>query len=282
MNIIGLGRAGCNIAESFRQYKQYKILKIDTDLKKSKGVYALEHQSDPEAYENKFPDLKRTLLKGVTGRTLFITSCGFVSGASLRLLKQIKNNCNINVLYIKPDINNVSERKLLQENLIFNVFQEYARSGVFDRLYIVDNVKAADIIGDVPVREYFNQINNLVASTIHMLNVFDNSESVMDTFSSPASTARISTFGLVDYKTGEEKIFFDLDMPREKRYYYAMPENIIESDGTLVKKIKKQVKKNTEHDKMRSSYAIYSTDYETPYVYCISNSTLIQKSEKNA
>ena len=110
-----------------------------------------------------------------------------------------------------------------------------------------------------------------------MINVFENSKAVMNTLFKPTTTARISTFGLVDYESGEEKTFFDLDMSREKRYYYAIPEEILSSDGGLVKKIKKQVKNNVEHDKMRNSYAIYSTDYETPYVYCISNSTLIQK-----
>ena len=284
MNIIGLGQAGCNIAECFKQYSQYKIFKIDTGLEKSKGVYALEHQNNPEAYENKFPNLGRTSLKGVKGQTLFITSCGFVSGASLRLLEQlyVRNGCNISVLYIKPDINNLSKEKALQENLMFNVFQEYARSGLFERLYIADNTKMADIVGDVPVREYFNQINQLMSSTVHMINVFDKSEAIMSTLFEPTITARISTLGLVDYESGEEKMFFDLDMSREKRYYYAIPEEILNSDGGLVKKVKKQVKNNVEHDKMRTSYAIYSTNYETPYVYCISNSTLIQKDEKNA
>ena len=213
---------------------------------------------------------------------MFITSCGFVSGASLRLLEQIKDNCKISALYIKSDVNSLSNEKALQDNLIYNVFQEYARSGIFERLYVVDNIKMADVVGDIPVREYYNQINQLIGSTLHMINVFEKSEAVMSTLFEPTNTARISTFGLVDYETGEEKMFFDLDIPREKRYYYAIPEEILNSDGALVKKVKKQVKNNVEHDKMRNSYAIYSTNYEIPYVYCISNSTLIQKRQKNA
>tara|TARA_R110000824_G_scaffold150209_4_gene320723 strand:+ start:7558 stop:8406 length:849 start_codon:yes stop_codon:yes gene_type:complete len=282
MNIIGLGQAGCSIAEKFKQYSQYKIYKIDVGLKKGKNVHSLKHQETSELYESKLPNLKRAFLKEIEGDVLFITSCGAVSGASLRLLGQIKDHCQVTVLYIKPDINNLSRDGALHENLMFNVFQEYARSGVFKRLYIVDNIKIADIIGDIPVREYYNQINELIGSTIHMINVFDHSETVMKTFSDPIETARISTLGLVDYETGEEKMFFGLDMPREKRYYYAMPEEIIDSDGTLVKKIKKQVKNNIEHDKMKNSYAIYSTTYEKTYVYCIANSTLVQKNKKIA
>ena len=282
MNIIGLGQAGCSIADLFKEYPQYKVFKIDTGLKTSNGVCALEHQKTPEAYENKFPNLKRTLLKEVMGQVLFITSCGSISGASLRVLEQIKEKNEVNVLYVKPDANNLSKDKSLQENLLFNVFQEYARSGLFARLYVVDNTKLSEIVGEVPVREYFNQINKLICSTLHMVNVFEKSDAIMSTLHEPMLTARISTFGLINFETGEENMFFDLDTPREKRYYYAMPEEILNSDGTLVKKIKKQVKSGIEHDKMRNSYAVYSTNYEVPYVYCVSNSKLIQKNKKNA
>ena len=283
MNIIGLGEAGCNIAECFKIYPQYNIYKIDTGLKKAKGVYALKHQDNSEAYEKTIPSLHRTFLKGVMHDILFITSCGNVSGASLQLLNQLhKKNCKISVLYIKPDESSLSKEKKLQNNLMFNVFQEYARSAMFERLYLVDNLKMSEIVGDVPVREYFNQINQTIASTMHMVNVFDNQKSVMDTFSKPVETARISTFGLVEYDKGEEKMFFDLDMSREKRYYYAVPEKTLDSDGTLIKNIKKHVKNNLEHDRMNNSYAIYSTDYEEIYVYCVSNSTLIQKNKNNA
>ena len=242
MNIIGLGEAGCNIAECFKIYPQYNIYKIDTGLKKAKGVYALKHQDNSEAYEKTIPSLHRTFLKGVMHDILFITSCGNVSGASLQLLNQLhKKNCKISVLYIKPDESSLSKEKKLQNNLMFNVFQEYARSAMFERLYLVDNLKMSEIVGDVPVREYFNQINQTIASTMHMVNVFDNPKSVMDTFAKPVETARISTFGLVEYDKGEEKMFFDLDMSREKRYYYAVPEKTLDSDGTLIKNIKKHV-----------------------------------------
>ena len=33
MNVIGLGDAGCNIADCFSQYPQYKIFKINVDMR---------------------------------------------------------------------------------------------------------------------------------------------------------------------------------------------------------------------------------------------------------
>tara|TARA_Y100000310_G_C20671273_1_gene810444 strand:- start:450 stop:1301 length:852 start_codon:yes stop_codon:yes gene_type:complete len=278
--IIGLGQAGCNIAETFKQYPQYNGYTIDTDIIKSDTAYTLERQESPESYEENFPDLKKTFLKKLTGDVLFITSCGYISGASLNLLSQIKNNCNISVLYIKPDDALLSGTKALQENLIFNVFQEYARSNVFERLYVIDNPVLANIIGDIPIKEYYNRLNEVIVSTMHMINVFDHSKPIMCTFSPLINTAKIATFGLVDYESGEEKMFFDLEIPREKRHYYAIPEKILESDGTLMNKIKDHVKKNREHDKIKISYGVFATNYEQPFIYCMSNSTLIQKNEK--
>ena len=41
--IIGLGSAGCNIADRFSTYKQYEIYKIDVGLKglKKNGIYVM-------------------------------------------------------------------------------------------------------------------------------------------------------------------------------------------------------------------------------------------------
>ena len=109
-----------------------------------------------------------------------------------------------------------------------------------------------------------------------MLNVYNHSKPEISTFSEPVPTARISTFGLVNFENGEEKLFFNLDVSREKRYYYAIPEEQLKTDGTLMKKITEQLKNNVKYDKMKVSYGVYSTSYETPYVYCLANSSVVQ------
>ena len=50
MIIIGLGQAGCAIAEKFKQYSQYEVFKIDVDLK-GKGSFDLSLLSSSEEYE---------------------------------------------------------------------------------------------------------------------------------------------------------------------------------------------------------------------------------------
>ena len=57
-------------------------------------------------------------------------------------------------------------------------------------------------------------------------------------------------------------MFFDLDIPRDKRYYYGVPEEILKSDGSLMKKVSEQLKNLKQYDKMKVSYGIYSTNYD--------------------
>jgi len=273
--IIGLGAAGCNIAEKFSPYPQYKIYKIDTEIKKAPRCYPFPEFAHPEEYEKKCPNLKN-FLKHVKGDILFITSCGYISASSLSILEQVRKKCNIEILYVRPDRALLSQDKLLNDNVVFHVLQEYARSALFKRIYLVDNVEVGKIIGEVPIREYYDKINELIVSTIHMVNVFNNSESEINNFSDIIDSARISTFSLLNYETSEEKMFFNLDMPREKRYYYGVPEKTLQTDGSLLKKIMEQLKNLKRHDKMKVSYGVFSTNYDVPYVYGLSSSSLVQ------
>ena len=56
-----------------------------------------------------------------------------------------------------------------------------------------------------------------------------------------------------------------------------MPENVLNEDGQLMKKITEQAKEKTEGDTIKTSYGVVSTSYEQPYVYCVAHSTDIQK-----
>ena len=99
--VIGLGKAGCNIADHLSHYPQYQIKKIDVGLKKTKTTFGLKHQDGPELYEkSNMPKGINNFLEGVMPETLFITSCGMVSGASLSVLSKIKDQTNITLMYI--------------------------------------------------------------------------------------------------------------------------------------------------------------------------------------
>ena len=274
--IIGLGKAGCNIADEFANYDQYKIYKIDCDLEgfKQDGIYKMPWQDSTERYEGNCPDLSN-FFKDVSGDILFVIGgSGNISGAALSILEQLKH-CNVNVLHIRPDLSSISITKIRQEWVVFNVLQEYARSGVFKRIYLVDNSKVEEHLGDVPVIGYYDKLNSMIVSSLHMINVYNHIEPVVNTFSKPLAGRRISTIGFYDIKNNENKLFYSLDNVGEIRYYYAINKEKLETDGDVLKKIRKQIKSETE-----TSYGIFSTNYDQDYVYTVANSSEIQRQKK--
>tara|TARA_R110000824_G_scaffold5670_10_gene26135 strand:+ start:9241 stop:10083 length:843 start_codon:yes stop_codon:yes gene_type:complete len=273
--IIGLGSAGCNIAEKFMQYPQYDVYRIDTDQRKGPKFKKIPERANHEEYEAKLPSLK-TFFKDARPPYLFVVGgSGAVSGASLRVLEQL-NSKDLHVLYIKSDTTLMSKISQLQDRVVFNVLQEYARSGVLKRMFVVDNSKLENIYKDIPVVGYYDKLNDVITNTIHMTNIFDNTKSVIDTFSDPVNSARISTLGLVDVNTGEENLFYDLTYPREKLYYYSITKERLETEGSLLRKLTDQVKSKIKGE-MKVSFGIYSSDYDADYGYCVAHATLIQE-----
>ena len=272
--IIGLGKAGCRIADRFAQYPQYDVYKMDVGLKRTPRTYGFKAATSPEEYEDSVGSLKR-FVKDVKGDVLFVVSgCGEISGASLRILEQIKK-CNIHVLYIFSDPELLGETAQMQQRVTFNVFQQYARSGVFKKVVLIDNTQLEEILGDLPIIGFYEQLNELLVPTMHMVNVLSRGDSVMDNISPPHDVSRIVSYGLVDFESGEEKMFFNLDKVREKVYYYAINEKKLREQGGIHKKVIAQVKANAENTK--TTYGIYPTQYDEDYVYCVAYSSNIQE-----
>ena len=273
-NVIALGKIACNVAEKFAQYPQYKIFKVGSHLKKAKQSFVLEVCDTPEEYEATAPDMS-AFFSDVQGReVLFIVSgANYESGLSLALLQQL-NDSKVSILYIRPDKTTLDATEKLQEKVAFNVLQEYTRSAVFEKMYIVHNDILEEVATDITVRNYHDKINELMVSTLHMINVFSNSKTEFDTFSDPPEIARICSFGMASLD-GDEKLYFKLDNSIHKVYYCAMNEEALD-DKKLFGKIKNIFrKKNT--DTVKVDYGVFSTNYDVNYVYCVSRSSTIQK-----
>ena len=214
MNVIGLGQAGCNIADMLSEYPQYKTYKIDVGVE-GKRCYDVKRQKGPEEYEKNVPSMK-TFFRGIKGETLFIVGgSGHISAMCLRIMEQIKDKCEISVLYIRPELSLLSKTKSLHEKATYNILQQFARSGLLKMLYLVSNTNLENILGEVPIIGYNNKVNELLVSTIHMINVFKNSEPVMGKIEDPQEASRIATFGISDIEGNEEKSFFPLTGPRK-------------------------------------------------------------------
>ena len=274
--VIGLGNAGCNIVDEFAKYPQYKTYKIDVGIEKTKASFPLEKQKKVEDYESKLPSLKY-FFRGLRGEILFVVGGGGkVSSASLAILKHLKNKCKINVLYIRPSLGLLSEQQSQLQRMAFGVFQEYARSGVFERLYVVSNEEIEYMLGGISIKNYYNKINEIIVSTLHMINVYKNNKSLTNTYGDLPLGARITTFGMYDEKENEDKMFFSLDNVSDVVYYYAYNKDRLETDSNLMADIKRNIEQN-KSENIRAMYGIYETDYEQDYVYCLHHTSEIQQ-----
>lgn len=268
--VIGLGNAGCSIADCFSRYPQYDVYKIDTGIE-GENCFDLQEQSSPEDYERNCPDMG-TFFKRVSGDVLFILAGGGkISGAALKILSHIRH-CDISVLYIKPDNKDLNNIGYLQNKLTYNVLQEYARSGLFRSMYIVSNEELENAIGDIPIFEHNKKVNEYLTGIIHYVNVFNNTDAIIDNREDPKQSSRIATFGIYDLKNEEETDLFQLENLSDKCYYFAINELLLKTDGKLLKKIKEHVSKNS----IRVSYQIHSTKYENSFCYYIGYSNSIQ------
>ena len=272
--IIGLGNAGCNIADMFAQYPQYLCYKFNRGLKRSKTTFPLKDHENFEDYETKMPNM-RTFLKEVKGEVLFVLGgASKVSSCALKILETIKTK-SISVLYIQPDISLLNHDQEKLERLVYAVLQEYSRSGLIKEIILVSNSEVENILGELTLKNYYHKINELIVSTFHMMNIYQHNDSFFNTFQKKPTGVRISTFGMCDPKTNEEKMFFPLDNVSDVVYYYAYNKEEIETNPNLLNKIKKNINKKKEEVK-RVTYGIYETDYEDSYLYCAHSTSFIQ------
>ena len=178
---------------------------------------------------------------------------------------------------VQPDLTLLSETQRTQEKIVRNVLQEYARSGAICSIYLVDNTAIESSIGDVSIIGYYDTINQAVVNTIHMINIFKNSDPVIGSLTSPHDISRIATIGVVSIEDDQEKEnwFYRLTNIRDVVYYYGIGRDDLKNDGTLFRKINQFVKSKIE-DNLNVSYGVFETNYEQQYCYCIQYSSMVQ------
>jgi len=274
MRVVGLGKAGCNIANIFSKFPQYETYGIDTH---DDADITIRAKKSHEEYDAKFPSLKRKLKFTDEDVLVVVAGCGSISGGVLRLLEQLKNN-RLRVLYIQGDVSIMSETQKKQDKIVSNVLQEYARSGILESIILINNTMLERSIGDMSIIGYYDTLNQAIVNTVHMMNVFRHTEPVIGNFIRPAEISRISTIGIVDIESEEEeeeKWFYSLTSPRDVVYYYGINEDDLKNDGTLLRKINNFVKSRIEEN-LNVSYGVFKTTYDQKYCYCIKHASVVQ------
>jgi len=280
MEVIGFGGAGRKMAKGFEKYAQYNVHYVDVGIS-GKNCYKLPRSKTIEQAEEtvpKFLKLTRAIKKN---KTFFICAgARITSGAILRTLEQIKE-AKITLVYIRPDLSFLNEEEVKREKVTYRILQEFARSGLLEKMCIIDNACVAEILGDLSIVEYFSKINHALINTLHMINYLVESDSIIGNVCDTKEANRISTVSAYNLDKNQEKPYFLMENIREKHFYFALNQQTLENEKGMLKKIKEQVKKAGQSGQTSVSYDITATTYEENFAYVVSHTNFIQ-GEKNS
>lgn len=255
INVVGIGSSGCNIARKLSDYSQYKIFEIDEGINVKK-------ENCPEDYEKNCPTFKK-LFAPLYGDTFVIVSaCGDISGLTLKVLEKLKDN-KTSVICLVSDQSLISNKSKLQQNIVVNVLQEYARSGLLEKIYLIENSCLEALLEDVPLDQYYDKLNEIFCYTFHSIMYFRNSKPLFETKENKSSIDRISTFALYDGK--EKKMFYNFKNATKERYFYSFSKEDIKKDGKILQNIKTNLLK--EEDNISKTFAIYQSQHTDRYAF---------------
>jgi hypothetical protein len=266
ISIVGLGTGGSRISQCFEGYPEYNVYNLDW----------LSEYELPEQYENNIPDLKEHFTNLDDHVQFFVVGSSFSSNYALGILEQIKDK-KIELFYVKPDTELLAGVPRLIERATFGVLQEYARSGLLSSITLIDNLKVEQILHNVPIKTYYETLNKMIVSSIHYVNYFEHNEPIIGVRARPPEVARIRTFGALDMSTLEEKWFFNLDIDRDVCYYLCINNERLENDGSLHKKYVELLKQKPRNAFRNISYAIYETESQQDFGFCVSLTNAVQK-----
>ncbi len=277
ISIFGIGTAGSNVAKQFSGHKEYNVFEFSEQASDSHYSMHLKRAKSPEACEDFIPDL--SLMSGfseVSGRIqVFLCGSSFSANYTLGLLQQVRDK-EIEIFYIKPDIHLLIGEVKLQERAIFRILQEYARSGLLRSLTILSNPELEKIIGQVPIKKFFQTINNTIYYVVHYLNFFEHTEPIIGNLTAPSEVQRVRSIGQIDVGTLEERWYYTLDNDRDTCYYLCISTERLENDGQLHSNIVESLKSKPRNAYKNITYAIYEAPQENDFGFCVSHTNYIQ------
>jgi len=271
MVVIGLGQAGQNICKSIKNMSKIRTIVLD----EGKGIpKSVSHES----YEQNVPKLSRKLKLGDEQDIWFVVcGAGMIASTSLAILEQIQDR-NVRVALISPDPFLLSKTQARHNKVVWNVLQEYARSGLINSVYLFSNRHMENFIGQGTIGDLYTNINSGIANFIVTNHWFEKNNPMVGSHFEPKINSAIRTVSLGRIENHEENLFFPLDNTTESCYYYSIDQEVIENEKNLLTRIKNNVIMEREEGR-GCSFAIWKNNTEYSYFYSIKYTHFIQKEE---
>lgn len=275
ISIIGIGDFCAKIANKFSVYPQYTIYNIAT-TKTSEKCFLLPSLKNCEEYENKCPTNISSFIDDSNEEiSVVVDGSESISGIVLKLLEGLRNR-KINIYYIRSDLEMMGNLEKIQDKITFNVLQEYSRSGLFNKIVILDKLKLEQTLTNTSILEFEDEISKLISSTIHYVNVYSNIKPVLSNSVELSNLGRVQTYGLSEINSQNINWFYELQNVQEIIYYFAINSNTLKKEKKLLQMIKNQVKEKQKNNVV-VSFNVYETSYEENFVYCVGRTKFVQQ-----
>ena len=206
---------------------------------------------------------------------MFLCGSSFSANYTLAILEQIKEK-QIDIFYIRPDVDLLIGEVRLQERAIFGILQEYARSGLFNSFTIFSNPAIEKTIGEIPIKKYFEMINKNIYYAVHYLNVFDHTTPLVGNLTKPSEVQKIRSIGVISVDKLSEQWYYKMQEDRDVAYYLCIASNRLETDGKLHSKVVQSLKSKPRNAFKNVTYAIYESPYESDFGFCVAHTNFIQ------
>ena len=258
MVLIGLGSAGCNVVRNFNN--SHKKITIDAGSE-------IPEFSSPEEYEERLPSLKKLLKFKEDECFFFVCGAGKIASASLRLLETIKDK-KINVVYIVPEGLMLSPDQKKMHKVVYNVLQQYTRSGLLNSMWLFSNEQIVKMIPSVTMDNMWEKVNEAIANAVENIIYHRDQKPFIGSHHGQREISRIMAIEYGDLNDHEKKVFFPLDNITESCYINIISEKEMKENKELLNTLKKKVIDDIE-EKITSSFTVFKSDYDQSFYYAI-------------
>ena len=264
MIIFGYGKLGSSVAKSLSEVAKSRLFTLTkNDFPPIKTVEEAEDKAPNFSLDNRPEDVVYFICSGEEK----------IAGGILRSLEKIKDS-KIKVTYILRDENFLTEEAKKQQNAFCKILQNYARSGLFVEMTLVEEKSFKKLfMPQVSLMDYESVFSQTLAKMISMLNWLRAEQALQFDVEPPNEACRVNTMGV--FAETEERLICPLDNVRQKDVYFACTKKTLETDTELLEKIKETLNslKNKEEN---LQYKIVTTDYEQDFIYLLYHTNFIQ------
>lgn len=200
--------------------------------------------------------------------------CGSILFLSEKLTRQ---NNKINIIYFIQDHTELSVNEKTNNKIAINVFQEYARSGMIDCIYLIDINTIHKIYENIPILKYKTYRNLVVSDICNFIDwTHTQQEPIFGKITEFNQINRIRTVSYVFLNNSICIDFCELDesVSSEKKFYFLMSESELDSNQDALTIMKSMVGMSGPN----SSFAVFNIGSSVKANhYCIKSTNVVKQ-----